>query len=77
MHPARFGAKLSRFIDRGRQMDTLFGGAEQAGVAMYLLLFALIVFGGMAFYMGYKVLGVLLVGGVGALLAALVAGMIP
>ena len=56
-------------------MDTLFSDAEQAGVVMYLLLFGLIVFGGVAFYVGYRVLGVILVCGVAALLAALVAGM--
>jgi hypothetical protein len=58
-------------------MDTLFSDAEQAGVGMYLLLFGLIVFGGVAFYVGYRVLGVILVCGVVALLAALVAGIFP
>jgi hypothetical protein len=58
-------------------MDTLFGDAEQAGVVMYLLLFGLIVFGGVAFYVGYRVLGVILVCGVAALLAALAAGVFP
>jgi hypothetical protein len=58
-------------------MDTLFSDAEQAGVGMYLLLFALIVFGGVAYYVGYRVLGVILVLGVAALLAALMAGVFP
>jgi len=35
------------------------------------------VFGGIAFYMGYKVFGVILVSGSVALLAALGAGMFP
>ena len=43
-------------------------------VAMYLLLFGLIV-GGVAFYVGYRVLGVILVCGMAALLIALAAGM--
>lgn len=58
-------------------MDTLFSEAEQAGVGTYLLLFGLIVFGGIAFYVGYRVFGVILVGGAAALLVALAAGMFP
>jgi hypothetical protein len=55
-------------------MDTLFSDAEQVGVAMYLLLFGLVVFGGIAFYMGYRALGVIVVCGVAALLVALATG---
>jgi hypothetical protein len=73
----RFGAKLLRFVLGGIAMDTLFSEAEQAGVVMYLLLFGLIVFGGVAFYVGYRVLGVILVCGMVALLVALAAGMFP
>jgi hypothetical protein len=58
-------------------MDTLFGDAEQAGVGMYLLLFAFIVFGGIAFHVGYRVFGAIVVGGVAALLVALAAGVFP
>jgi hypothetical protein len=58
-------------------MDTLFNEAIASGVTMYLILFGLVVFGGIAFYMGYKVFGVILVSGSVALLAALGAGMFP
>ena len=58
-------------------MDTLFSEAEQVGVGTYLLLFGPIVFGGIAFYVGYRVFGVILVGGAAALLVALAAGMFP
>jgi hypothetical protein len=58
-------------------MDTLFSEAEQARVGMYLLLFGLIVFGGIAFYVGYRVLGVIIVCGMAALLAALALGLFP
>jgi hypothetical protein len=58
-------------------MDTLFGQAVQSGVTMYLMLFGLIVFGGVAFFVKYKVLGVILVGGGVALLIALVSGVFP
>jgi hypothetical protein len=58
-------------------MDTLFNEAIASGVTMYLILFGLVVFGGIAFYVGYKVFGVILVSGSVALLAALGSGMFP
>lgn len=55
-------------------MDSLSDEVVASGIGMYLVLFALLVFGGIAFYVGYRVLGVILVGGVAALLLAVAAG---
>jgi hypothetical protein len=58
-------------------MDNLFSEAIASGVTMYLILFGLVVFGGIAFYVGYKVFGAILVSGSVALLAALAFGLFP
>jgi hypothetical protein len=58
-------------------MDSLNDETVASGVGMYLVLFALLVFGGIAFYMGYRVLGVILVCGILALFAALVSDAFP
>lgn len=55
-------------------MDSLYNETVAAGVGMYLVLFALLVFGGIAIYIGYRALGVVLLGGVAVLLVALAAG---
>jgi hypothetical protein len=55
-------------------MDSLYNETVAAGVGMYLVLFALLVFGGIAIYVGYRALGGALLAGVVALLVALAAG---
>ncbi|MGH6933766.1 MAG: hypothetical protein ACREEE_15190 [Dongiaceae bacterium] len=56
-------------------MDTWFSDAVASGVTMYLILFALVVFGGIAFYVGYRAFGIVLLCGAVLLLAALALGM--
>jgi hypothetical protein len=56
-------------------MDSLNDEAVASGVVMYLILFALLVGGGVAIHIGYRVFGVVLIVGAGALLAALAAGL--
>ena len=55
-------------------MDPLFGEAEQIGVSLYLFLFGLVVLGGTAFNMGYRVFSIIVICGVVALLVALATG---
>ena len=58
-------------------MEEWFSDAERAGVVMYLMLFALIVFGGVAVFVGYRVLGIVVACGAVALLVALMSGIPP
>ena len=61
----------------GSVMDSLNDETVASGVGMYLVLCALLVLGGIGFYMGYRVFGGILVCGIVALLAALVSGAFP
>lgn len=58
-------------------MDTLFSEPIASGVTMYLILLGLVLFGGIAFYVGYRAFGFILLSGSVALLAALVFGLFP
>jgi hypothetical protein len=58
-------------------MEMPYGEAVVSGVVMYVVLFGLMVFGAIAFHVGYKTLGIILICGIGALLAALVSGVFP
>ena len=53
-------------------MDTLFYGPTVSGVTVYLVLFALLVFGGIAIYVGYRAFGFILIAGSFAMIAALI-----
>jgi len=43
-----------------------------SGVTVYLVLFALLVFGGIAIYVGYRAFGLILIAGSFAMIAALI-----
>jgi len=58
-------------------MDTIFYEPIISGVTTYLELFALLVFGGIAIYVGYRVFGLILVFGSTASLVALVFEVFP
>ena len=53
-------------------MDTLFYGPITSGVTVYLVLFALLVFGGIAIYVGYRAFGLILISGSVAMIAAVI-----
>jgi hypothetical protein len=58
-------------------MDGIFYEPVISGVTMYLVLFALMVLGGIAIYVGYRVFGLILLSGSAASLAALVLDVFP
>ena len=53
-------------------MDTLFYGPITSGVTVCLVLFALLVFGGIAIYAGYRAFGLILIAGSVAMIAGLI-----
>ncbi len=55
-------------------MDFMLTDDTALGVTMYGLLFALLVFGGVAIHLGYKAFGIVLLCGTAVLLIALVTG---
>ena len=57
---------------KGSLVDTLFYGPITSGVTVYLVLFALLVFGGIAIYVGYRAFGLILIAGSFAMIAALI-----
>jgi hypothetical protein len=58
-------------------VDTLFYGPITLGVTVYLVLFALLVFGGIAIYVGYRAFGFALISGSVAMIAALILQIFP
>ena len=58
-------------------MDGIFYEPIISGVTMYLVLFALMVLGGIAIYVGYRVFGLILLSGSAVSLAALVFEVFP
>ena len=58
-------------------VDTLFYGPITLGVTVYLVLFALLVFGGIAIYVGYRAFGLALISGSIAMIAALIFQVFP
>ncbi|HTO85075.1 MAG TPA: hypothetical protein VMQ73_22830 [Methylomirabilota bacterium] len=55
-------------------MDESYDVRIMQGVVMYVLLLALLLFGGAAFWFGYRVFGAVLMAGAAALLAWVAAG---
>jgi hypothetical protein len=55
-------------------MDSWYSDTVAAGVTMYLLVFALVTLGVIAYYIKYRVFGVVVLCGAAALLAALLTG---
>ena len=53
-------------------MDTLFYGPITSGVTVYLMLFALLAFGGIAICVGYRAFGLILIAGSVAMIAGLI-----
>ena len=58
-------------------VDSLDNEAIASAVVMYLMLSALLVLGGIAFYLGHRAFGGVLVCGAVGLLAALASGALP
>lgn len=58
-------------------MDGIFYEPVISGVTMYLVLFALMVLGGIAIYVGYRAFGLILLSGSAVSLAALVLDVFP
>ena len=63
--------------NRGSFVDTLFYEPITFSVTIYLGLFALLVFGGIAIYVGYKTFGLMLICGSVATIAALIFRVLP
>ena len=63
--------------NRGSLVDTLFYEPITFGVTVYLGLFALLVFGGIAIYVGYRTFGFMLICGSVATIAALIFRVLP
>ena len=63
--------------NRGSFVDTLFYEPITFSVTIYLGLFALLVFGGIAIYVGYRTFGLMLICGSVATIAALIFRVLP
>lgn len=55
-------------------METWYSDAVAAGVTLYLIAFLLAVLGVIAYYIKYRVFGIIVLCGAAALLAALIVG---
>ena len=64
-------------MSRWSFVNTLFYESITFSVTIYLGLFALLVFGGIAIYVGYKTFGLMLICGSVAMIAALLFRVLP